>query len=192
MSPEERTATVVADRCAAHPNRPSVGTCDSCGNGLCVACAVPVRGGIVGVECVEQVLGTPPQPPVRPSRSLEGRLAGTGLVIAALASVFPWTRTGVGDGVFGGWDSVPSWSFAASALAVAVVVAWLGAGPSARRGAGTIAIGGGGLVLAAAAMAVIHPPFLTRPWLGPFVAIAGCLLAIGAAVADVRGPDRVR
>lgn len=191
MAPEERT-TAVADRCAAHPNRQSVGTCDACGNGLCVACAIPVRGGIVGVECIEQTLGTPPQPPVRPSRSLEARLAGAGLVVAALASVFPWTRTGVGDGVFGGWDSVPSWSFAASVLAVASVVAWLGAGPSARRGAATVAIAGGALVLLTAAMAAIHPPFLTRPWLGPFVAIAGSLVAIGAAIVDARRPDGVR
>ena len=191
MAPEERT-TAVADRCSAHPNRQSVGTCDSCGNGLCVSCAVPVRGGVLGVECIEQVLGTPPQPPVRPSRGAATRLTGVGLAIAALASALPWTRTGVGDGVFGGWDSVPSWSFAASALAVASLVAWLVGGPSARRAAASAAIGGGVLVQVSAAMATIHPPFLTRPWLGPFVAIAGSVLAIAAAIIDGRRPDRVR
>ena len=72
------------------------------------------------------------------------------------------------------------------------MVAWLGAGPSARRGAATVAIAGGALVLLTAAMAAIHPPFLTRPWLGPFVAIAGSLVAIGAAIVDARRPDGVR
>jgi hypothetical protein len=48
---------------------------------------------------------------------------------------------------------------------------------------------GGGIVTAAAAMAVMHPPFLTRPWLGPFVAIGGGLQAVIATAVDRRPRD---
>jgi hypothetical protein len=191
MGPDER-ATSVAERCALHPNRQAVGVCASCGNALCVACAVPVRGSVLGVECVERVLGAPPQPPVRPTRSAAARAAGAGLGLAALASAFPWTRTGVGDGLLGGWDSVPSWSFAASAISVAALLVWVVAGPRGRRTAIAAAAVGGLLAIGGAAMAAIHPPFLTRPWLGPFVAIGGGLLAAIAAAVDIRRAPAVR
>ena len=56
MPTEERT-TKGTERCATHPSRLTVGTCDVCGRPLCVECAVPVRGRVLGPECLSEVLG---------------------------------------------------------------------------------------------------------------------------------------
>ena len=90
----ERTEGMVAarpGRCANHPSVPGVGTCEVCGRPLCVACAVPVRGRLIGPECLPTILediAVPPPPPapVRPhwdTLAMAGTLATLTAVVRA-------------------------------------------------------------------------------------------------------------
>ena len=106
MPTEERT-TKGAERCATHPSRLTVGRCDVCGRPLCVECAVPVRGRVLGAECLPEVLGSdlPATEPPRPWRSLRSpvdRVIGAAFAVAALATLLPWTRFSTGSGFAGG------------------------------------------------------------------------------------------
>src|SRR2546422_598115 len=53
--PEGQTAARPG-RCANHPAVALVGTCEVCGRPLCIACAVPVRGRLIGPECLSEIL----------------------------------------------------------------------------------------------------------------------------------------
>src|SRR6266545_746437 len=55
--PVDEKSTKSGDRCDLHPASPSVAECQSCGRPLCLPCAVPVRGRVLGVECLEAALG---------------------------------------------------------------------------------------------------------------------------------------
>ncbi len=190
MPPEERT-TRLAERCAEHPGRQSVAECEACGRPLCVACAVPVRGRVVGVECVVSVLGEQPQPPVKPGLSRAAFAAITGLGTIVVASLLPWTRFGVGSTFLGGWDAVPSWSLLASATGVLAFVVWWIRGRGRRRGAAVVASVGGVVAAAAALLAAIHPPPFTKPSIGPGLAFLGGITALVAGLIETRRPRRV-
>ena len=92
-----------AERCATHPTRATAATCEVCGRPLCVECAVPVRGRVMGVECLSEVLGeevavAAPLPTWR-RRGIRSRTdAGIGAFIAvtALVTLLPWTKFGTG------------------------------------------------------------------------------------------------
>lgn len=187
--PDEPSAGV-AEKCAAHPGRQAVAECEACGRPLCVACAVPVRGRVVGVECVVSVLGEH-APAVGRGWSRTELAAGSGLCLIAVASVLPWTRFGVGSAFLGGWDAVPSWSLLASVAGVATVGVWWVVGRRRRRGGDVVALSGGIVAAAAALLAFIDPPPFTKPWIGPAVALlGGGIAAVGAAL-DARRAGRV-
>lgn len=184
-----------ADRCPRHPAAPIVGPCDGCGEPLCLACAVPVRGRVLGPVCLETELGDPPAPP-EAAPALPGRardVADAGLLATLLATVLPWSGVGLGAGPFGAWGTAdPRW-------ASVVVLASLGgcaATAMARarmsrvteridRAVAVAAV----LAAAAALLAIVVPPPYTSPAIGPWVAACCGIVASAGAVVVLRGRD---
>jgi hypothetical protein len=186
MPTDERT-TKGAERCANHPSRTTAGVCDVCGRPLCVECAVPVRGRVLGSECLADVLGddlavsTTPGP-WRRMRSTPDRLTGAFLAVAALATLLPWTRFSTGSGFAGGWAFDLRWSMLAAGGATTGLGVWLRAAdrPSVARIAAIVC---GAAVSAGSLFAILNPPPFTKPALAPWIALvsgAGALV-LGAS-----------
>jgi hypothetical protein len=180
MPTEERT-TKGTERCATHPSRFTVGTCEVCGRPLCVECAVPVRGRVLGPECLSEVLGddipaADPPRPWRRSRSPLDRMIGGSLAVAAISTLFPWTRFSTGSGFAGAWAFQVRWSMLTACAAVAGIVLWLllGRRPRAAR---TVAIVSGTLVAVGSLLAALNPPPFTKPALAPWIALAAGVAA---------------
>lgn len=188
MAAEERERFVRgAERCDLHPMRPAVARCGSCGRPLCLACAIPVRGSVLGMECLPAPL-TEDAPTPRRRRARSSRVVGVGLGVSMLSTALPWSRFGPGSGPFGAWDGPARWALVAAVTATLGVLLWLaeellGRG---RRPADRLLAALGAAVALAAAMAIWRPPAFTRPWLGPWVAIAGGLCLAGGAIAELR------
>lgn len=179
-------ATVPNERCVHHSGRPAVARCVACGEPVCLLCAVPVRGQVLGPGCVADELGdpallTPPDPDVAISGT-----AVAGALVALVGVVGPWTRTGAGDRLLGAWVADPRWSMVAAIAAVALLsVAWR----SRSRGApGSVVVGAfAGIVFVAAGLAIAFPPtFQAASW-GPWVTAAGGAIAAAGAVRSGRG-----
>ena len=104
--PEGTDATTTrTSRCANHPGEAGIAACELCGRWLCVACAVPVRGRVIGPECLASVVEDAPPLPAIPSVP---RRRGDGLAIAGFAlvtalSIFPWSRFGESSNLWGAW-----------------------------------------------------------------------------------------
>jgi hypothetical protein len=190
MPTEERT-TKGTERCATHPSRLTVGACDVCGRPLCVECAVPVRGRILGPECLSEILGddvpaTAPPRAWRRYRSSIDRMIGGSLVVAAVATLFPWTRFSTGSGFAGAWALEVRWSMLTACTAVIGLVLWLALGRR-PRAARTAAIICGALVTAGSLLAALNPPPFTKPALAPWISLtAGALAAILGIYASSR------
>jgi uncharacterized membrane protein YgdD (TMEM256/DUF423 family) len=190
MPTEERT-TKGAERCATHPSRLTVGTCDVCGRPLCVECAVPVRGRVLGAECLSEMLGddvsasTPPRR-WRRLRSPADRVTGALLAVATLATFLPWTRFSTGSGFAGAWAFDERWSMLAACAAVIGLGVWLALRrhPSMAR---TAAILAGTVVFSGSLLAVLNPPPFTKPAIAPWIG-----LAAGAGAAIVGAYARFR
>ena len=175
--PTEERALKGAERCATHPTRATAATCEVCGRPLCVECAVPVRGRVMGVECLSEMLGeevasAAPLPAWR-RRAIGSRTdAGTGAFIAfaALVTLLPWTRFGTGSGFGGAWAFDQRWSIVAASAGVVGLVAWLllGRRPAAAR---IVAIVSGSVVAVGSLMAILNPPPFTKPALAPWIAL---------------------
>ena len=175
--PTEERAVKGAERCATHPTRATAATCEVCGRPLCVDCAVPVRGRVMGVECLSEVLGedvvvTTPLPAWR-RRAIRSRTeAGIGALIAlaVLATMLPWTRFGTGSGFGGAWALDQRWSIVAAGVGVVGLVAWLllDRRPGVVR---IVAIMSGSLIAVGSLMAILNPPPFTKPALGPWIAL---------------------
>lgn len=182
--PEDRAARI-QQRCAAHPQRPVVAPCDGCGRPLCLACAIPARGRVLGACCLEAAIGPVPdagRPGGRTPDALPARLVGASLAVATLATALPWTRFGAGSGAFGAWSRSFRWSMVAAMAAVVGLALWwlarrgrLGAGRLRPGFFGTLA----GVGALGASLAIAHPPPFARPSLAPWLALAAC--AAGAA-----------
>ena len=187
----------VTGRCETHPGRPAVGRCESCGRLLCIGCAVPVRGQVLGPECVGEVLGpeaahevaVPPRRPRRPGLAL----AGVGFAGAVAASVLPWSNrfSSHETGLFGGWGLSPlAWSAVAAVAAVIGAAAWSvvrwrpGRGRMLRWALLALAV----LVTAGAVLYLLAPPPFSHPWLGPWVALGAGAAAVGGLLWDRRRP----
>jgi hypothetical protein len=185
-----------ADRCATHPGVAAVARCTSCGRALCLTCALPVRGRVLGAECLPSDIVTDPVAvePVSPGPGVGSRIAGIGISVAAAASLLPWTRFGTGSGLAGAWGA-GRWSLLSAIAALAGTIAWvmtLALGATARWLWWAVA-GFGSLAAAGALLAALNGPPLTKPALAPWlVAFAGGLAATGAAlsVARTRHPRR--
>ncbi|MEP6973336.1 MAG: hypothetical protein ABI869_04225 [Actinomycetota bacterium] len=185
MPTEERTAKGV-ERCANHPSRLTVGTCELCGRPLCVECAVPVRGRVLGTECLSEVLGedTPTSTPPRTWRRMRppiDRAIGAFLAAGVLVTFLPWTRFSTGSGFAGAWAIDARWSMLAACGAALTFGAWFGLGRRATV-ARTAAMLGGAVIAAGSLLAGLNPPPFTKPALAPWIALAG---GVGAAVAGV-------
>jgi hypothetical protein len=185
--PVDERAVKGGERCATHPARTTVAMCDVCGRPLCVGCAIPVRGRVLGAECLPEVLGddTPAVPAGpwrrRPARSISERMIGSLLAVAVLSTLLPWTRFSTGSGFAGGWAMDRRWSMLATGAAVASVLLWFWSKlrPRVARG---VAIVGGALILTGSALAIAHPPPFTKPALAPWVAAAAAAGVIGIGV----------
>jgi hypothetical protein len=174
-------------RCATHPGAASVGSCDVCGRSLCVACATPVRGAIVGRECLAAVLeDAPPADPVlNPIQPRGGKLALIGFAVVVLSSLFPWSRFGDSSRYLGAWT--PHWSLIAAlagvlGLALAVFVLKRPLDPRLEAAPYGIL---GLLIVVAAAIQHRHPPILSEATHWPWVAVLGGTMAVLGSVLKV-------
>ena len=191
--PVEERSTRSAERCDQHPARSAVATCEGCGRPLCLSCAVPVRGTVLGVECLPEPRGddaTPAAPPA--GRSPLRLVAGGALLLALATTVLPWSRFGVGSGAFGAWGQPFRWASLVAGAALFGCLVWgvrRVALPSARWMDAVIA-GLGGLVGAGAILSIWHPPAFTRAWIGPWIALVAGLAVCGASLAERRAGRR--
>jgi hypothetical protein len=158
----------------------AVGTCEICGRAVCIACAVPIRGTIVGPECLAAVLESPPDslrvpPPISPVGDLLAR-AGFGLVVAL--SLLPWSRFGEGSRILGAWAM--NWSLLAAVgavggLGLASFPRFRPVDPRLTSSAYAI------LALSVALGALLHlfrPPLLSEASASPVLALVGAALAL--------------
>jgi hypothetical protein len=190
MPPDERVAKA-ADRCAIHPGRPRAATCDRCGRGLCIVCAVPVRGVAYGPECLRTVLGddAPPEEPSQATRSTAERIAGVAILVALAASLAPWTLFGAGSGWFhGAWALDARWSMLAAPSALIGSVAWWGSGPRGYRWGRVVCVVACAGVALGSALAIANPPPFTKAALAPWIALAAAVVALSALVIAARSP----
>ncbi|HEV8563447.1 MAG TPA: B-box zinc finger protein [Actinomycetota bacterium] len=192
MPPDERSVKS-AERCHAHPGAAAVASCEECGRPVCLTCAVPVRGTVVGLECLPPDVrtGGTPEPP---HRSAAFTTAGAALGVALIATVLPWARQG---GWFGAWTwpfrSEFPWSMlTAPAALLACVVWWFGRRRDpAHRTAVAVAVLAA-IVALGAYLAVDRPPDFTRPWVGPYLAGAAGGVSLAAAIVSLVAPRRSR
>ncbi len=197
MPPEDRPVKTT-ERCANHPSRATVGTCDVCGRPLCVECAVPVLGRVLGTECLPEVLGdegsaeAPGPWRRRTVRPTVDRIAGSFLVVATLTSLLPWTRFSTGSGFAGAWAFDARWSMDVVIASVVTLGLWfaLGRRPNAAR---LVAIFGGVAIAAGALLAILNPPPFTKPALAPWIALMSGLAAAvaGAFARSIPAPPHV-
>lgn len=170
-------------RCSSHPTLPSIATCDVCERSLCLACALPVRGRVVGPECLSALVeDVPPRAAPVPSRPKGDLLIVTGFALVLVLSIWPWARVGAASGYGEAWTV--HWSLLAVGAAALGLVAFL----AMRRRAVDPRVVTAVVVLFSAAVAVgavlhaAHPPTLSRanvPWV---LAVAGAAVAFVGAV----------
>lgn len=154
---------------------------------MCLACAIPVRGQVVGAECLSVVVEDAPvqvaAPPAGPPRG--DRFALAGGILVSIVSVFPWARGEVAAGFGDAWRV--RWSLLAVAAGVAAMLAVV---IGRRRAIDPSVMAGVYLVLGAAVAlgAILHavrPPPLsnvaaTYPW--RFALVGAASILVGAAV----------
>jgi hypothetical protein len=183
--PSEGQTAAKAGRCANHPAVASVGVCEICGLALCLACAVPVRGRVIGPECLSKVLVDAPPPPqvADPIQTRGSWLALIGFGIVLITSVFPWSHLGDSSGYFGAW--APHWSLVAvgaATLGILLILVDRFRPTDPRVGTASMFL----LALVAGVAAFLHhrhPPLLAVPSAWPWLALAGVAVAIlGAAI----------
>jgi hypothetical protein len=189
--PLDEKSTKSTERCDLHPASLSVARCDGCGRPLCLACAVPVRGRVLGVECLEEALGPGLPTDVLPTTerwTLPWAIVGLAFAVAASATVLPWTRFGEGSHPFGAWGRTAQWSVVAGIAAALGLAVWL-----TMRGLrirphppwAMVESVLGAVVTVGATLATLRPPPFTRPWLGPWVALPAGIVACAAALATM-------
>lgn len=181
MSPEERP-TKVAERCELHPNRTAVVHCAACDRPLCIRCAMPVRGRVLGPECLVSELGEEspaPAEPERERRSAPEVVAGVAFCLAAIASLLPWTRFASGSGFAGGWALDLRWSTLASITAVGSLACWIFGRRRGLVGLRTrVVLGLAGAL--GATMAIVNPPPFKHASITPFLVVPLMLTGVVA------------
>lgn len=185
-------AAIVQEPCAVHPDRPSVGRCESCDRSSCLDCAIPFRGRLLCRDCAFRQLGAsdpPERAPARPSRRPEIAAAAF-LALALVATIPPWHRSGTLTSVLSAWrPGAQPWSLVAciglvAAVATALGPVAVGRVPTRAAAAGYALMGA--LASAAAVVSLAAAPEYISPTVAPF----GALLA--AAAASVVGFARLR
>jgi len=158
---------------------------------MCLACAIPVRGGTLGVECLSSALGphavAVEAAPIEPGGTAR-TLARVAFTVAALATLLAWSRFGAGAEPFGAWSRSPTWSMVAAIAAVTGLA--LSVARRFARNPGPawdllLAVAGA-FVVSASALALLRPPEFTSPWIGPWAALVAGLIAAGASVSARR------
>lgn len=183
---------VESQRCPRHASAPVVGNCDGCGEPLCLACAVPVRGRVLGPVCLETELGDPPPSAIPPAPLPDParRIADAGLLGVLLSTILPWSGVGLGAGPFGAWGTEdPRWAslvVIASLIACALLSIARLRGERLTRTADRTAATGALASTLAAALAILIPPPYTSPALGAWAAVAAGAVASAASVAVLR------
>ena len=182
-------------RCVHHPSRAAVAQCSACGEPVCLACAVPVRGRTIGPECLAIELGDPALtvPP-----EVEHRVSGTfpaiaGGVLSVAATIAPWTRTGAGDRLLGAWVPSVRWSMVAAVAAVLLLAtAWWFRVARGTRGTAMLVVVIGSVVSAASVLAIAMPPtFQAASW-GPWLGAAGGAISVGGMLLGMVREPRPR
>jgi hypothetical protein len=183
---------VVPERCAVHPDRPSVGRCASCDRPSCLDCAVPFRGRLLCQACASRELGSPSPPePARPRPSRRPEIAAAVLLgLALLATVAPWHRSGTLTSVLSAWrPGAQPWSLVACIGVAAALSAVLGPMVLGRALSRPIAAAYA-LMAALAATATLITLAAAPDYISPTAAPFGALAA--AAGASAVGFTRIR
>jgi B-box zinc finger protein len=184
----DRADPKIAQRCQRHPGQAAIAVCNRCGISLCVSCAVPVRGEVIGPECIGEVLGggsdRSPADALDPGRL--GLLGGFGLLFAAAATCIPWTWFGSGASLFGAWSLDRRWSMLAAVASVLGLVAWTGCRLRGAELADAVAMIAGSVAAGAAVLALLNPPPLTHAAVGPWLTTAGGVVGAVAGAIDLR------
>ena len=172
------------ERCVHHPGRAAVARCAGCEEPICLTCAVPVRGRVLGPECLAVELGDPALVvPPEPVASFTGSWATVaGAILAVVATIGPWTRTGAGDRLLGAWVPSIRWSMAAAVASVVLLpLAWWFRTRGSRSGGMLVALVGL-VVVSASALAIAFPPtFQVASW-GPWLGAAGGAISVAGAI----------
>jgi hypothetical protein len=187
-----RETTARKGRCATHPGEVSVAECDVCGRALCIACAVPVRGSVVGQECLAQVVEDPPPAPA-PTRSLSPArlLLVGGFALTLAASILPWARYGDASGMLRAWTM--HWSLLAvvAALGGVVVLMLRRRFPADQLLLSVVLVVLAALTLLGVLLHGVHPPPLSeRAPLGWGLAVLGSGAALIGALMLLQGVVR--
>ena len=181
-----------ASKCSVHPSRAAVANCDRCGIGVCITCGVPVRGEVLGPECLpEDLRAAAANPPAARTSGLLLPLTGIGFALALLASALPWKRYGLGSGPFGAWGLTLRWSIGAGVAALCGMAFWIIACGVRRRAGKTTVISLriiAALVLTCSVLHLLRAPGFGPPAIGPWVSLAGGALALAGT--SRRGADR--
>ncbi len=184
--PSDERVSRIGERCSLHPASPAVARCDGCGRQLCLSCAVPVRGRVLGSECLAEALGTPlpalDEDAVGSGRAMRTTV-GLAFAVATLVTVLPWSRFGEGSSMFGAWGLSPRWSVLAAVAAVAGFVLWFVTRrrPEWPATEAVLAVLGA-LVALGAMLAILRPPYATRLAVAPWIAVAAGLTALAASL----------
>jgi hypothetical protein len=189
--PLDEKTTKSSERCDLHPASLSVARCDGCGRPLCLACAVPVRGRVLGVECLEGALGPGVPTDVLPTMerwTIPWATVGIAFAVAGGATLLPWTRFGEGSHPFGALGRAAQWSVVAAVAAALGLAVWmtmrgLRIRPHPRWAIVESVLGAA--VAVGATLATLRPPPFTRPWLGPWIALPAGIVACAAALATM-------
>ncbi len=176
-----------ADRCETHPGSASVARCARCERTLCIACAVPVRGAVFGVECLPPDVAAEAlvEPARRAPMPRSWIVTGAALAVLVGSTAFPWTHFGVGSGSFGAWGLPARWSLVAAVAGTLALVQWAARRHPGRGASGTVVLLSI-LAGAGAELAILNPPPFTRATLAPWVAVASAAIATIAALAVAR------
>ncbi len=127
--------------------------------------------------------------PMEPEVAPRGRdavprtLTAIAFGFAVLATVIPWSRFGPGSEAFGAWSRSARWSLVAALAAVAgLVLAILQGRGRARspRWHGFVTALALAVVIASS-LSLVFPPAFSRPWIGPWAALAAGSVAAGAS-----------
>lgn len=149
-----------------------------------------MRGRVLGTECLPEPLTERPSPRTRRRLPLAGPnlLTGAAFGLALLATTLPWSRFGVGSGMFGAWGRTSTWALLAALATLIGATAWVARQVLGdERPAFDVALAIlGAIVALASALAIWHPPAFTRVWVGPWIAALAGLVACAASTAGLR------
>jgi hypothetical protein len=147
---------------------------------------------VIGPECLAAELGDPQLtvPPETLTAAPRSMAALAGAVVAIVATIGPWTRTGAGDRVLGAWVPNIRWSTITAVATVALLlVAWWYRARGTRTLA-TLVIVGGAAVASGSALAIAFPPTFQEASWGPWLGAVGGVVAGAGAIASISAERR--